>query len=633
MTDAVNLRALDRDLEDFTQRVAALNTARENYAEGTVARLDAALVELGLAEEELRSCRDELASRSDEISERYGAGDRELRLCRDAFDELPFPVFLLSHAGSIRRVSHRASDLLSKTSGYLSGKPLPAFVDVSARATFRTRLAAVARDGDEATFETALVGSGEAYHVRMTLARVQRAGEDSPVVLAAVSSPASDAAYRGVGLDGGADDEEAVAAADRLEIMSAMTRLLLDERSLREQVAHRRAVRLLARHSADWALIDLVGERKARRVAVAGRDGSDDPHAESTETRPLEDADPEDSSLVTEVLRTGNAALRTKVEDEETLGVTAGGYPVLDVLRAGSLMSVPLRDGETVLGALTLVRREGRTEFDLADLGMMEEIGEHLALALGAERRYQRRADVAEVLQASLLPRTLPVGEGIDVATNYQAATPGTEVGGDFYDAFACGEGWRFVLGDVCGKGEEAAAATAMVRHGVRVVSTWEDDPAEVLRRINEAAMTHGETDRFVTSVVAQVTPYSDGARVRMASAGHPPGVLLRADGTTRFADGGGVPLGILAEARLHAEDISLGPGDMLLFYSDGVTDARADGGDSFGDDGLAESLAGCHGQSAASVLATVDGDIRAHAAESFPDDVALLAVRVRPRS
>src|SRR5262249_53225816 len=120
-----------------------------------------------------------------------------------------------------------------------------------------------------------------------------------------------------------------------------------------------------------------------------------------------------------------------------------------------------------------------------------------------AARIYRRSAEVAQTLQAGLLPRRLPEVPGLDIAARYLAATRGVDVGGDFYDVFQSGpDGWGFVLGDVCGKGEEAAAVTATARHGVRLLARWKDDPGEVLTMVSQALL---EEERFVTAVLASI--------------------------------------------------------------------------------------------------------------------------------
>jgi serine phosphatase RsbU (regulator of sigma subunit) len=125
---------------------------------------------------------------------------------------------------------------------------------------------------------------------------------------------------------------------------------------------------------------------------------------------------------------------------------------------------------------------------------------------------------------------------GLDWAAAYRGGTSGLDVGGDFYDVFPSPGGWGIALGDVCGKGEEAAAVTAMVRHGIRLLSLWDDDPAAVLSKVNTAMLAQQETSRFVTAVTAHLSWDEDCLRVKLTSAGHPGAAVLRAGGPYRSA-------------------------------------------------------------------------------------------------
>jgi serine phosphatase RsbU (regulator of sigma subunit) len=331
-----------------------------------------------------------------------------------------------------------------------------------------------------------------------------------------------------------------------------------------------------------------------------------------------------------EVLETGKAALHPVIGDENALGVAADGRPVLMDLGAGSLLSVPLRTGDVTIGVLTLVRPPDEPVFGLSDLRLFEEIGEHLALALRTERRYRRRSDTAAALQASLLPQVAIQIPGLDWAAAYRAGTGSVEVGGDFYDVFASPGGWGVVLGDVCGKGQEAAAVTAMVRHGIRLLSLWDDHPASVLGQVNAAMMAQQETTRFVTAVAAHLSWDDDCLAVELASAGHPGAVVLRAGGAVSFTAGGGVPLGLFDDGTTRTEQLRLAPGDTLVLYSDGVTEMRAASGALYGSARLAEVLTRNLGSPAAHIVKAIEDDIGAfgHGAANH-DDVAVLATRV----
>lgn len=416
-------------------------------------------------------------------------------------------------------------------------------------------------------------------------------------------------------------DQALADSARRLDIMSKMTRLLLDEESLAESVALRRSADLLAAEFADWAIIDVLRDGETCRAVVAGAGG------ETSGVRMLEGRDPA-ATLSGQVLESGIPEVHPSIDDVSVFGRDSRGRPVLTALGADSLVCVPLRDRRGALGALTLLRRGAWRRFSAADLTLVEEIADHLALALRAERRYQRRSHAADTLQASLLPRALPAVPGLELGAAYRPATDGLDVGGDFYDVFETGDGWGFVLGDVCGKGEEAAAVTAMVRHSVRLLSLWHTE-SEVFRRVNHAMRVHRETERFVSVVAVRVEWRAGAPRVRIASAGHPRLAVLSADGDVRLASGGGTVLGVMRDTAVACEEMSPRPGDTLVLYSDGVTETRSPAGALYGERRLADTLARARGLAPPQLVKAIEDDLHAYGGGRNSDDVALLALRL----
>ena len=404
--------------------------------------------------------------------------------------------------------------------------------------------------------------------------------------------------------------------------MSQVSRLLLDGRSLGEPGTMHRVAWLLQAHTADWVIIDLAREDGVTRAVVAGPDSP---------LGPLIAGDTADAApLHSQVLQTGKAVLHPCILDENALGVTADGHPVLPELGAGSVLSVPMRVGDSTIGVLTLVRPPDKPAFNHSDLRVLEGIGEHLALALRTERRYRRRSDTAAALQASLLPQVPAPMPGLDWAAAYRPGTQDIEVGGDFYDFFKSPGGWGLVLGDVCGKGEEAAAVVAMVRHGIRLLSLWDAHPAQVLAKMNAAMMAGHETDRFVTAVAAHLRWRADRLDVKLSSAGHPAAALVRATGEVSFASGGGLPLGMFQDAATRTERLALRAGDTLVLYSDGVTDRRAADGSFYGTARLAEALTRSLGRPAVSIVKTIEDDLGAFSeGAQHQDDMAVVVVRV----
>ncbi|MFC3999788.1 GAF domain-containing protein [Nocardiopsis sediminis] len=380
-----NLAALRRQIAELSERVAALRSTHAMYPDDAAGTAEAALAELGYAEELLGDCGRRLAADNDADAHRRSAGssgDDERSILRAVFTQLSVPVVLLDHEGYIRRINAIGADRLGSASGYLTGKPFANFVDLRRRAAMRSWLAAVARGGEAASFESRLAQRGWAEDVHLTLTRLDVPTEAAPLVLVVVSPPLDGEDPGPAPLEAEVEDQVVVLAARRLDVLTRMTRLLLSSAGpggAGRPLALDDAGALLADSYADWVVIDVCDSPDdpdaPRRAVVAGPPG-DAQHGL------VAAADPLGSSLPRDVLATGKSVLHQQIEDEGVLGSADSGVPVLSVLGAGSLMCVPLRGSRGVRGALTLIRRSNRGSFRLADLGLIEEIGEHIGLAL-----------------------------------------------------------------------------------------------------------------------------------------------------------------------------------------------------------------------------------------------------------
>jgi serine phosphatase RsbU (regulator of sigma subunit) len=345
-------------------------------------------------------------------------------------------------------------------------------------------------------------------------------------------------------------------------------------------------------------------------------------------SRTVERVDPAPGSLPAQVHGAGRSRLLSHIEDAGLLGTSAADVPLLTLLGATSALCVPLLEGDQSYGTLTLARRSDDGPLEVAELGVVEELGEQLALTVKVERMFLRRSEVADVLQASLLPRDLPSIPGIEVAATCVPATEDVDVGGDFYDVYDSPGGWGVALGDVCGKGEEAAAVAAMARHTIRALAHSEADPVQVLDRANDVMCAQPDTDRFVTACVVHLRRRGRTVSVSVGSAGHPGAVLVRRDGRTQQLAGGGLPLGLFGDAEAGGERVRLEPGDTLVLYSDGVTDARGREGGYFGDR-LTSELAVLAGKPADRMVSAVQEMILEFSEGSLRDDMTMLAVRI----
>jgi serine phosphatase RsbU (regulator of sigma subunit) len=295
-----------------------------------------------------------------------------------------------------------------------------------------------------------------------------------------------------------------------------------------------------------------------------------------------------------------------------------------------SVAVVPLVARGRSVGALSVgwqqvARRPARDEWSL-----IEALAQRIALAVDSALLYQERAYVARTLQQSLLPGTLPNVPGAELAAEYVAAGEGMEVGGDFFDVFAVGEAdeWALVIGDVCGKGAEAAALTSMVRFTIRAEAAHHAGPDEVLALVNEAILRQFSDGRFCTALHGRIRVGSHGAHLSIACAGHPPPLVLGPAGTVETVPCSGRLLGVVPGIELETVETDLGPGDALICFTDGVTEGRGASG-MFGDGPLAEVLAASAGRDADGIAAAVTAAALEFQGGRTQDDLALLVLRV----
>ncbi|WP_309057274.1 SpoIIE family protein phosphatase, partial [Streptomyces sp.] len=251
-----------------------------------------------------------------------------------------------------------------------------------------------------------------------------------------------------------------------------------------------------------------------------------------------------------------------------------------------------------------------------------------------AEADRARLQDALAVLQRSLVPDSLPAVPGMETAAYYHTASP-DRLGGDFYDVFPVdGKRFAFFLGDVCGKGPEAAALTSLTRYTLRAAALHDPDPVSALTTLNKVLHERyaaGGDPRYCTTVFGTVDPDPDTGEVavQIASGGHPPALVLRADGTADYLPTpGGLLVGVLPSARFTTATTTLAPGDTLLLYTDGLTEARTgeDRTNLFGDEALLAFAARHAGKSPHDVIQALSGLLDGFG-DGLEDDTALLAL------
>jgi phosphoserine phosphatase RsbU/P len=253
----------------------------------------------------------------------------------------------------------------------------------------------------------------------------------------------------------------------------------------------------------------------------------------------------------------------------------------------------------------------------------------------------RRRADherarvqlLATTLQRALLPPTLVPPDGLDAAGYYHPASD-DDVGGDFYDLFPLSpQKWGFFLGDVSGKGPGAAAVTSLTRYTLRAAAVFDDDPVAVLQNLNTVLRPEfrGDDPRFCTVIFGVITHVDNGFHIDLASGGHPPALLLGADGHAQYVDTtGGQAIGLIAEPHFVSSRIQLGPGDTVILYTDGLTEARTGvGPQRYDDQNALLEFGTAHAPSSAPMIVDAIRSLLAGFGSGLQDDAAILALGV----
>jgi phosphoserine phosphatase RsbU/P len=414
-------------------------------------------------------------------------------------------------------------------------------------------------------------------------------------------------------------------SADRPHLLSEAARGLFGSLHVERTVA--RLLGLVVPALADWGQVAMV---KGRSLECTGT-SADGTVLDAATRAP---ADP--ASGVARVLTTGRTQLVHVADpaDHDSDPTLAAFVPDPGLraraaaLRPADLLALPLTGRATTFGVLVLARRAGRG-FDQDDVTLCEELARLGAGAVDSARLYAERTHVADVLSRSLRPPALPQRPGTRIAARLRTALDHIEVGGDFYDVHGPDHDWTFVVGDVCGKGIEAAVLTGKARQAVRTAALVDRSPDRVLALTDSALSAEVECsddDRFITMLAGRVRPAGEVLGVDLACAGHPPPYLVRSDGSIDVVPVEGIVAGLGQGGARPVVRVTLGRLDTLFCYTDGTTEARgADG--FFGTERLTRLLPLYRGAPPEALVEAVDHAVVQHLDGRPHDDIALFAV------
>jgi GAF domain-containing protein len=473
--------------------------------------------------------------------------------------------------------------------------------------------------GARATIVVPLTAAGRTFGA-MTVATTRSQGFSSSEI--AVAEQLAD--WAALSLANADLFRQGESARARVALVSDVSELLAQE--LHYPAAFRRLAEVLARRFADVVLIDTLDPQGAiERVLALHRDPAKQPLAD--ELRMQYAPSLSGKHPVARVIRGGGAEYASEMPAEFLRETTLDErhFRLVTELGFSSFMCLPLEARGRILGALTLVSTSPAHRYGPEDLQLGQEIARRAGVRIENARLYEEQRHIATTLQRSLLPASLPVVPGVEVAVRYWAQGEGTEVGGDFYDVFGTStDTWMLMVGDVCGKGPEAAAFVGAARHSARALATQGLGPVPLLEALNRSLIDLPAEGRFCTAVVAEIRPSERGIALAVAAAGHPAPIVVRRDGAIQHVDAKGALLGVFDEIHLTPSSLILEPGDSVFFFTDGVLERPS--GDVGRTRDLSALLQGAERSSLDDVMARIEGELKPG---TLLDDVALAALRV----
>jgi PAS domain S-box-containing protein len=386
--------------------------------------------------------------------------------------------------------------------------------------------------------------------------------------------------------------------------------------------------RLCVPYLADACMVDLIEEDGTiRRAAGAAADRSYEPVVQELQRHSI---DPAGTHPIARVMRTGRTEIVHDVSESfrSEIAETEAYYEALSRWPARSVVVAPLRSRGKVLGTVALASFTPERAYGLEQIAVIEEVASRAAKTVENALLYRDRARIARGLEQSLLPPQLPVVPGFELAARFQPAEGGGKVGGDFYDVFDTGRGdWAIVMGDVAGRGVEAAAVTVLARHTIRAAAMQQRAPSEVLAALNDALRVEMSDFSFCSAIVGRLTRDDSGATLSLASGGHPLPLLLRPSGEVTSVGRTGTLLGVVSEPELRDDQVQLGRGDTLIFYTNGVAEFRMNGA-RFNVEELTRLVATCNKMDAIETADCIDEAVQEANPAGQPDDAAILVAK-----
>jgi PAS domain S-box-containing protein len=384
-----------------------------------------------------------------------------------------------------------------------------------------------------------------------------------------------------------------------------------------------RVAELTVPRLADWCAVAMRDGDLIAQVAVAHVDIGKVARVRDFEARhPAHLSDPTGAA---EVIRSGEAVLIPEITGQvlADAALTAEELALARDLELHSVIIVPLAIADQVpIGALSLATAESGRRLGETDLALAAELGRRAAIAVENARLYRELSEIATTLQRSLLPPDLPAIPGFRTASLYRAAGEQNEVGGDFYDVFEVPGGWMVVVGDVAGRGAEAAALTSLSRYTFRTAGKLLGDPIAALEQLN-TALRESPALSLVSVCCVRLRTVDDEAYADLVLAGHPPAYHVRR-GSSRPVGVFAPFLGAYEHGGWEATTIKLEPGDQLILYTDGVIDTVGVD-DRFGEERLARTLSDATG--AADAVRRIEQALVEFGHGSQVDDTAVIAV------